>query len=208
MDYHLLGQSLAIQQLKTLEKPQTSIKSLETLETLRNPFLETQASFIDLRGHLEHFYQEKCEGLQATKWKEVLYSSLYSLLSEAVYTTDKGLQLKLLSKISKWFYSKITPAKPTSLYPAKATSTEPIQKSRAVTLSMRSTAADSFNKSKTSTPQPRTPNVGLKTTYQAYVYPIPPVDPEIEARLDKYFQALQERQAQRLNLGKYRESNV
>ena len=210
MDFQLLGQSLAIQQLKTSEPSRLMVNSFQTLDSLRSPFLDSQPAFIELKGYLEQFYNEKEEGIASTKWKEVLYSSLYSLLTEAVYTSDKSLQLKLLAKISKWFYSKINPAKPTSLYPAKPSSTEPGHKTRQPNISMRSTATDAFSKSKTITPTPRLQNLNqtLKPTYQAFVNPIPPPDLELEDKLNKYFESLQSRQAQRLKLGKYQESTL
>lgn len=207
MDFELLGHGLTIQQLKAGDQRRRSTSTKATMDALRNPFLDTQPTFIDLKSQLEQFYKEKSEGLEPTKWKEVLFNSLHSLLNEVIFTSDRGLQLKLLSKIVKWFYSKVSPSKPTSLYSTKAVPIEPKHKTRVFDMSMRSTAADTFSRSKRSTPQPKATTTMFKTTYQAFVKPYKPSDSEMDAKLNLIFESMKERQEQRLKIGQYKESN-
>jgi len=207
MDFELLGHGLTIQQLKTAEQRRRSTSTNATMDTLRNPFLDTQSTFIDLKSQLEQFYKEKSEGHEPTKWKEVLFNSLHSLLNEVIFTSDRGLQLKLLSKIVKWFYSKVNPSKPTSLYTPKVVPNEPKHKARVFDMSMRSTAADTFSRSKRSTPQPKSSAMMLKTTYQPFVKPYKPPDADMDAKLNLIFESMKERQEQRLKIGHYKESN-
>lgn len=206
MDFELLGHGLAIQQLKTAEPRRRSTSTKNTMETLRNSFLDTQSNFVELKSYLEQYYKEKSEGVQVTKWKEVLYTSLHGLLNEVIFTSDRSLQLKLLAKIVKWFNSKVNPNKPTSLYTNKTASIEPKRKTKVYDMSLRSTA-DTFSKTKRSTPQPKGTVNMLKTTYQAFVKPYKLPDAELDSKLNSIFESMKERQEQRLKIGHYKESN-
>lgn len=204
MDLNVLGHGLTIFQLKS-QDPRRINYSKSSIDSLRHPFLDTLPEFQDLLSHLSAFYQSKTESSTIKpRWKEVLHNSLHSLLTELVFTSDKLLQLKLLSNISQWYYSKIFPIKSRTPQTSKATEKKPILPQMTAGSSLNSTATSKFKRT-ISTPQPKHSET-LRPTYQAYVTSKKPEDPLIESKLESIFATMQARQQKRIHLSRYKES--
>jgi hypothetical protein len=121
-----------------------------------------------------------------------------------IYTNDKILQLQLLERIVKWYYSKITPFKPIPNN-KRATTTETIGLPSPLNTSFRNVETPVL-RTKTATPQPKNSQSLLKNTYHAFVNE-KKTDPEIENKLNSIYESMQQRQKKRINIGKYKESN-
>lgn len=84
------------------------------LRTLRHPFLENVPMFIELKGKLESYLEDRNLPIikqkvlthKSAKWREVLFHSLLVLLSEVTFTNDEAQQQNLLTKVKKWYDEK------------------------------------------------------------------------------------------------------
>ena len=94
-----------------------SLSALEetNLAILSHPNLDDNAQFKELKGYLSKYYQDRQKPMpmqtmhtgQDKHWKDRLYCSLQSLLSELTYTSLEETQLQLLDKVYSWFRDKI-----------------------------------------------------------------------------------------------------
>ena len=208
MNLNVLGQGLNIVQIRTLE-PKHPHYTKESLNSLHHPFLESLPSFQDLLYSLTVFYEEKSKiNSTITRWKEVLHNSLHSLLNELIYTNDKTLQLKLLDKITKWYYSKISPSKSINFNTTRPNSIESHPTNTSFETSCRTTVNTPYARRKTSTPQPKNTQNLLRTTYQAFVYQQITQDAELETKVNAIFEAMNQRQMEKIKIGKYNESKL
>jgi hypothetical protein len=204
MKLNVLGQGLNIG-TKSIN-PKIIQYSKDSLDSIKDPYLESLESFQSLVNSLKKFYEEKSNPTaRTTKWKELLHNSLHSLLVEATYTNDKSLQLKLLDQINNWYNSKTNKKLPVSTARVPNISSRPI--STPNTTSIRPKIETPLIKRKNSTPPPKQTVPTIKTTYQAFVNQ-KSQETEIDVKLNSIFEAMQKRQEKKINIGKYNQSKV
>jgi hypothetical protein len=101
---------------KRLKDPRSATLAQQDLRTLRHPNLENHPDFIELKERLEAYFEDRNLPLLRQKmlvhksrnWREVLFNSLFELLSELTFTQGPEQQMHLLLKVKKWYEERTT----------------------------------------------------------------------------------------------------
>ena len=108
------------EQLEKLFGPNFKLKDINSSQAtslmgiLSGNILESNRLFTYLKSELELYFKERSKPVKfqtlfthrSPVWKETFYSTLHSLLTEIVYTSDAGIKDSLISKVYKWYVEK------------------------------------------------------------------------------------------------------
>jgi hypothetical protein len=132
-------ESIILSTDKRLKDPRSATLAQQDLRTLRHPNLENHPDFIELKERLEAYFEDRNLPLLRQKmlvhksrnWREVLFNSLFELLSELTFTQDPEQQMQLLLKVKKWYEEKTTSLgalpQPVQVRPRPATATASVR---------------------------------------------------------------------------------